>query len=482
MGTLLKPEGEIYDMKPNRQIKYKRRQFITFLVILSCILSILQPANQAKAAKKPVVYAHAYVIMDANSGKILFSQNATKKIYPASTVKLMTALVTLDHLKINKKVKVTKKALKTIPRSASKVGLRSGSVYTVDALLHMLLLPSAADAAAVLAKASCGSQKSFISEMNKKAKQLGLSHTSFDNPIGLDIGDHYYRTYTTAKEFTAIARFASCNPTIRSIISTAYYRVPKAKGKASFVIRNTNSFLTSFSYNHKLYQMIGGKTGTTRAAGAVLITSAKDTKGHEIICAFFGNRGRAQSNKDIKKLLDYTFKQGKQGKLDWTKGYWDVRYRDSNDIIQKYYNKGLLPVSNQFYPTKKASQESLIDMLNTLTNASYQAIDADKKMSLLTLAHILYDDPLSEPTPTETTEPNDSHDENTYTSNSDDTTDENRVLCSSYIDYATMTDEDCAVLASMIKNHLIPASLGKKGAHNITKEELVLIADLLNQL
>lgn len=92
-------------MKPRRQIKYKRRQFITFLVILSCIISILQPANQAKAAKKPVVYAHAYVITDANSGKILFSQNATKKIYPASTVKLMTALVTLDHLKINKKAK-----------------------------------------------------------------------------------------------------------------------------------------------------------------------------------------------------------------------------------------------------------------------------------------------------------------------------------------------------------------------------------------
>ena len=235
-------------------------QFYALLLILVYTTGIFSPTEKIKAASIPSVKCHAYVIMDANTGKVLLSKNASNKIYPASTVKLMTALVVLDKCKTTKKVTITSSMLKQVPAGSAKIGLKAGDTYRVSDLLHMLLLPSAADAAIALSYASYGSTKKFVTAMNKKAKTLKLTYTSFDNPIGLDIGNNFNKTYTTAKSFAILTRYAMANSTIRTIVAKKSYKVPKSKYSKAFTIKNTNLFLSDVSYNTNLYQVIGTKT------------------------------------------------------------------------------------------------------------------------------------------------------------------------------------------------------------------------------
>lgn len=462
-------EGGNYVMK-----QFKR--FYCFLLIFVCTFQITVPNTDIHAASAPSVSAHAYVIMDANTGKTLYSKNPNKRIYPASTVKLMSALVVLDRCNPNKTIKITKRMLKQVPADSSVAGLKAGNSYSVSALLHMLLLPSAGDAAVALAYGSYGSNKAFVAAMNQKAKKLSLSHTSFDNPIGLDIGNHYYKTYTTASDFSKLARYAMTNSTIRKIVSKSSYTVPKAKYTPAFTIKNTNQFLTGFSYNKNLYQVIGGKTGTTKAAGSVLITSAVDKKGHEVICAFFGNQDHKKMYSDIRKLLNFTFKQGKSENIPWKKGFWDVRYRNSEAIIRTYYNKGDIPVSTRFYPTKQASQKVLLSLINQISNHQMQAKNPNNKLSVMDFATIYYEE---------------SHSQDTITaSGSSITSSSNEIskkelenakdTCMDFDDIDTLNEQQLIELAYLVKADILPASVKKHTTTYLTKEQAVLLANNLN--
>lgn len=455
------------------------KRFYCFLLIVVCTFQIAVSDTTIHAASAPTVSAHAYVIMDANTGKILYSKNPKKKIYPASTVKLMSALVVLDRCSPNKTIKITKKMLRQVPSDSSVAGLKAGNSYSVSTLLHMLLLPSAGDAAIALAYGSYGSQKAFVTAMNKKAKKLSLSHTSFDNPIGLDIGNHYYKTYTTASDFSKLARYAMTNSTIRTIVSKPSYTVPKTKHTPAFTIRNTNQFLTGFSYNKNLYQVIGGKTGTTKAAGCVLITSAVDKNGHEIICAFFGNQDHEKMYSDIRNLLNFTFKQGKTGNIPWKKGFWDVRYRSSESVIRTYYNKGKIPVSTRFYPTKQASQKVLISLINQISNHKMQAQKANAKLSVMDLATIYYTEshsPSQDPQATS----------GSSITNTDEVISQKEIAsakktCKDYDDISTLNNQELIALAYLVDADILPASVKKHTTAYLTKEQTVLLADKLKQ-
>ncbi len=460
--------------------KEKKRFFAVFLII--CITALLFPTNSmnSKAASKPAVHAHAYVISDANTGKILYSQNANKKIYPASTVKLMTALVVLDHCKLSKRITVTSTMLKHVTPLAAKAGLRAGDTYTVSALLHMLLLPSAADAATVLAIGSSGSMSAFVKEMNQKAGDLGLTRTSFDNPIGLDIGDHFYKTYTTAKDFSKLARISMANPTIRSIVAKGSYKVPAAKHKGSFTIRNTNRFVSLASYAPKGYQVIGTKTGTTRAAGSVLITTAKDSNGHEIICAFFGNRSHDQMYRDIRSLLQFTFQQHKNSSIHLTKGYWDVRFRDTEDLIQSYCDDGTLPVSNRFYPTSHSNQSVLLSLIHDISGIEIPPEDTEDTLSVLTFATLYYNTVSNHATPmclanVQTTQ--------TATDSAISTDAEQLALLKQYLNnYDSLencTMDNLIALAYMKEQNILPETLQSSFQAEITKEQAVQIGTAL---
>ena len=289
-------------------------RIISYLLLLTLVFLIPSSYLQAETVT-PEVSAYAYVIIDANSGDLLYQENEDVKIYPASTVKIMTAIIALEQCSTSKKIKIKKSVLSQIPEDVYQLNLVPGDSYSLYNLLHMLLLNSAADAADSIAVGVAGSKKAFIKKMNKKAKELGMSHTSFDNTIGLDIGNGYKKTYTTAKDMAILTRYAMENTTFRRIVKKAKYIVPKTKRSKKIKLENTNQFLQDLEYNTNLYKVIGTKTGTTDAAGKVLISTAKDTSGHEVICAFFGNQTRKKMYRDIQSLYEYVFSQSVTGSL-----------------------------------------------------------------------------------------------------------------------------------------------------------------------
>ena len=171
--------GEIF------MIKFKK--MIYMLLVMSIVFFSGGLTNLVDAASSmPIVSSHAYVIMDANSGKTLYSSDADKKIFPASTVKLLTALVAMENCDLSKKMTVDAKILSEIPYGAYVLNLKAGSTYTLEELLNMLLISSAADAADTIAVGVAGSKEKFAEMMNERAKTLGLKNSSFDNAIGRD--------------------------------------------------------------------------------------------------------------------------------------------------------------------------------------------------------------------------------------------------------------------------------------------------------
>ena len=154
---------------------------------------IVQPDLVRAEVTAPAELAvhHAYTAIDARTGEVLLSDKADKKVYPASTTKLMTAIVVLEKTKTNKNIKVTSKMIKALPSGCSNYGIKAGESYKVGTLLNMLLICSAGDAGICLAIGVFGSVDKCVAAMNRKCKTLGLKGTHFDNPIGIDIGNGY---------------------------------------------------------------------------------------------------------------------------------------------------------------------------------------------------------------------------------------------------------------------------------------------------
>ena len=286
----------------------KTKRCMAWMLLLSIMLAAM-PSVSAKAAAKPKTMAHAYYVMDAKSGEKILSDRANKKIYPASTVKLLTALTVLDYADVNQTIKFTRKLQKKIPSDASALNLKTGRRYTVKQYLNMLLIVSDAGSALALAEGTAGNVETFVEYMNDKAEELGMKHSHFDNPVGLDKGSGYNGTYTTAADFIKVSKAAMENPLIAKIVAKHKYKVQPIGVNKSFVIKNTNAFYGTYKklVRNRKYKIIGSKTGTTRAAGHCLVATAVDEEGNTVICAFYGHGGYERLYKDIRKLLDYAF-------------------------------------------------------------------------------------------------------------------------------------------------------------------------------
>ena len=206
------------------------------------------------SASQPVVTAAAVYAVDYTNRKVLFSRNAHVQFYPASTVKLLTALVVLDHKDIKDRVVITAHAAGVMP---TKAGLTKGASYSVEDLLSVLLAMSANDAAVALAEAVAGSEAQFASLMNKKAHGLGAFESNFTNSTGLPDKDEV----TTAYDLSIIARAALSHSFIASVMKEKNVTIKGSDGK-KITKRNHNKLLWRFSQPSVL-----GKTGYTRSAG-----------------------------------------------------------------------------------------------------------------------------------------------------------------------------------------------------------------------
>lgn len=232
------------------------------------------------------IKSRAAVVMDAETGRVLYAKNPDLRLMPASTAKLMTALVVMEKTNLNDVITVSKKASSS---PATKIGLRQGDNITVEALLDTALIKSANDAAVALAEATAGSEEEFVRLMNQKALALGLNNTRFINPNGLPGTGQYI----TAHDLAEIMRQAIRYPLLKEILGTRVAEVFTGEGKTIF-IKNTNKLLWS--------ELMEGKTGYTKEAGHCFAGAAERETG-TIIVALLGTPSRPLLWKETEDLM-----------------------------------------------------------------------------------------------------------------------------------------------------------------------------------
>lgn len=225
---------------------------------VSILVFILIPFifNQKVFAEESVS-ANSYVLIEASSGTVLYSKNQNEKREPASTTKILTALIAIEKCDLSSVFKVSKNAADI---EGSQLGLEEGDEVSLDDLLHILLMKSGNDAAVAIAENVAGSVDKFADMMNKKASEIGCKNSHFSNPHGLGSESHY----TTAYDLALIAAEALRNETFSKIVSTKQYTL----AYHNLTISNSNKLLKLKDY------FTGVKTGFTKSAGRCLVSSA----------------------------------------------------------------------------------------------------------------------------------------------------------------------------------------------------------------
>ena len=297
----------------------KFKKFILCLIAFIFALSIILPVRSFADGNNLNITSESAILIDSDTGKVLYDKSAYEKHEPASTTKIMTALLTLEHCKLDDVATVTSEAITSVPSGYSSDLLKMGEELSIKDLLYALLLPSSNEAANVLAIHIAGSIDSFASMMNTRAIELGCKNTHFVNPNGVHDEEHY----TTAYDLALIAREAMKNDTFKQIVSTVAYTLPSSNNY-SRIDRNlitTNDLIKRQSENYYEYA-IGIKTGFTTPAKNCLVAAAKkDDK--TLISVVLGANTDDDRYSNTKTLLNYGFENF--SKKDIVK---------TNDIVQ----------------------------------------------------------------------------------------------------------------------------------------------------
>ena len=285
------------------KIKFKKiiiTLLLAFMVLanFNFVFSANTAEKQNKKTDLPFISADAFIVLDNKTNKILYNKNETKKMYPASTTKILTALLTLENCELDDIVTANYNAISVIPEGYSTANIQANEKLTVEQLLNLLLIPSANDAANVLAEHVGGSIDNFISMMNKKLEELGLKNSHFTNAFGMHDDDHY----TTAEDLAKIMQYCLKYDHFKEIASKAKCTIPATNKSAARTYTSTNELILPNYKNYYEY-ITAGKTGTTTQAKQCLVTSAfRDDL--ELICVILGSEKRFV---DAKNLYEYTY-------------------------------------------------------------------------------------------------------------------------------------------------------------------------------
>jgi len=246
--------------------------------------------------------ASSAVLFDINNHEVLYSKNAHERLYPASLTKVMTALVALKYGTSDQVLTATD-TVNITESGAQLCGLESGDTMTLSQALNVLLIYSANDVAMLIAENIGGTPDNFLVVMNEEARALGATNSNFTNPHGLTDENHY----TTAYDLYLIFNEAIKYETFREIIhmtsyQTTYYDKDGNPKELSF--ETTNLFLRGYYQSPDNITVIGGKTGTTNAAGHCLLLLSKDTKGASYISIILRSSTRDILYAEMTDLLD----------------------------------------------------------------------------------------------------------------------------------------------------------------------------------
>ncbi len=235
------------------------------------------------------------LLINANTGKVVYAKNENVRHANASTTKIMTCILALENCKLNEKVTFSPYAASIEP---SKLYANAGEVFYLKDLLYSLMLPSHNDTAVAIAEHVSGSTAKFVDLMNKKAAAIGCTNTHFATPNGLDFG---YDHYTTASDLAKIARYAIKRNMFRKLISTGYYSFSNLNTGRTYYIGTTNALLGN------LPGVQGMKTGYTNKAGYCFVGLSYSQKGNTYISVVLGGSSSASRWEDSRRLLTYAY-------------------------------------------------------------------------------------------------------------------------------------------------------------------------------
>ena len=243
----------------------------------------------------PSIKGKAAILIDESDGRVIYAYNADARRAMASTTKIMTGILSIETLPLDRVITASKKAAAV---GESEIGLVPGEQMKVRDLLYALLVQSANDVAVDLAEASAGSESAFVAKMNEKAAALGLTNTHYANSHGLDQTGHY----TSARDLASLARYAMQNPLFRELVSTATTTIPWPGHSTSMTLKNHNRLLGKVDYVN------GVKTGFTDDAMFCLVSSGT-LNGTSLIAVVLGGDNWDAVDSTSTALLQYGFSQ-----------------------------------------------------------------------------------------------------------------------------------------------------------------------------
>ena len=304
---------------------------------------IPQTVDMTPVAEEPAeLYALSAVLMDGESGRVLYEKDGERPLANASTTKVLTCIVALENSPGDDYVQVSQNAAS---QPEVKLGLQKGEQYYLEDLLYSLMLKSHNDTAVAIAEHCGGSVEGFARMLNRKAKQIGCKNTYFITPNGLDAEDENGKHHTTAKDLALIMRYAIKNETFLHIAQTRDYTFSEITGKRTFSVHNANAFLDMRD------GVLAGKTGYTSQAGYCYVC-AWEKEGKTFIVSLLGcgwPNHKTYKWSDTEKLLDFGdynyeyetyWKEPQTGKILVTAGV-----EDGQDIGTKIYLRGKCSVT-----------------------------------------------------------------------------------------------------------------------------------------
>ena len=310
------------------------------------------------------IQARAAVVMDAATGRVLYAKNPELRLLPASTTKLMTALVVIEKAKLTDVVTVSRRAASA---PATRAGLKAGDKVTIETLLYAALMKSANDAAVALAEGVAGSVEEFVALMNMKALAIGANNTHYINANGLPGEGQYITAYDLSK----IMRHAIKYPVLKEILGTRITEIATETGKTMY-IKNTNKLLWSDE------DVLGGKTGYTNQARHCFVCAGE--RGNEtLIVALLGSPRRDLLWKESEALMGVGAKvlnNNEEPVVYLTRSDYDA----ANLTKAAYNKKTAVRVAKKNYRGRKMKKHRVVTVAGKVTKTKQRVVTAGAKV------------------------------------------------------------------------------------------------------
>ncbi|MGN0158686.1 MAG: D-alanyl-D-alanine carboxypeptidase family protein [Brotaphodocola sp.] len=284
-------------------MKRLRNFRLTAMILCLAVITAHSPQPAFAAPSWPsniTIEAEGGIVMDADSGAVLYGKNMNESYFPASITKILTALIVIENCDLDDVITYSHNAVYNVESGSSSCGIDEGDQLTVRDSLYAMMLKSANEAANGLAEHTAGSIEAFAEMMNEKAASLGCTNSNFSNPSGLNNPDHY----TSAYDMALIAKAAFQNEIFTEIDSKLYYDIPPTKRNPEGIRVYPGHKMLKKNTSQYYPGIIGGKTGYTSLAGNTLVTCA-ERDGMKLIAVVLN--GHQTHYTDTKALLDFGF-------------------------------------------------------------------------------------------------------------------------------------------------------------------------------